>query len=204
MSEENNKVLKQIASSLKSIDERLGLLLTSTKLKLEGTTGIGRSRSTRHLVGPLELLSAQNEFTKEIEDNLSYAEHDIEMLNEEFEQCGKDWKENLGLDINPHQLDDLDPEELAQCDTGLTFCDLANRFKDCGLPINRSQRYEWMRREFRKLQKTLPGKSPYNQFLAGKTSPSLIKIDYYTASQLVHIINQLLLSGKLKIPKEST
>ncbi|MGY8693613.1 MAG: hypothetical protein ACKVGW_05385, partial [Verrucomicrobiia bacterium] len=178
------------------IDERLGLLLIGDRTNVNA---IQERDSFRQIE---ELLLAQSEFCWLAENTAGGIKDRIEEDNKQENIRDRRWKLAFGSIYRPWP--GHTDEELAQQDIGLTFCDLANRFSDCGLPKHRTQRYAWMRREFGKIRKTLPGKSPYNQFLAGKTSPSLIKIDYYTASQLVHIINQLLLSGKLKIPKEST
>ena len=136
MSEETEKLLREIAERLKSIEERLGLLLLDPNLDDD-------EPAASHLRMQQDRLAKSE---REWESELLGDAHEEERDKESRESAEEFWRKALGTEPLPHIED---PEGPVNRDTGLTFCDLANRFQE-SLPINRKGRYQKMRKLFRR------------------------------------------------------
>jgi|14_taG_2_1085336.scaffolds.fasta_scaffold25434_3 hypothetical protein len=189
MSNETNKILKEIADRLKSIDERLGLLIVNPNLK-----------ETDPDVFYLDMVQSrfsQSEKAWQEEKHAMSDEDEFYLIAEE--ESNEIYRDIWGIEP---LSEDIDPEQLIQSYTGLTFCDLANRLED-SLPANRSGRYVKLRKLFKSVERKMYSGSPYNQFLAAKTTPSKIRIDYHASYFITRIIKKLILKGELKYPKKN-
>lgn len=191
MSDENSEVLKQIAASLKSIDERLGLLLIGGNTNLKVIDGKSSFEATRLLLRSQRILERK---TRDVTNSEKYEREKKAQADARFSEA---WKLAFGDISDLRWLDGL--EDLSEIETGLTFCDLAKNLGKCeGVTKNSSRRYDWLRREFLLVCKKLEEGPPYNRFLAGRSDPSRIKIDHRTAAHIAQIVITLLEKKVLK------
>ncbi len=194
MSEETNKILREIAERLKSIDERLGLVLTHSK-------GISLHPTKSCATKAENLFYTQHNFSNAESSVLSEIdkEGDQALLNHIDRAEG--WE--LALGIKPPSGEG-NPDILEEIDMGMTFADLGTHLRETfGVTKNKTRRYEFMRKNFASKRPYIDGSSPYNVFLKGKTKPSDLQIDGLVASILVGIILELLAEGRLSRKKNS-
>ena len=186
MSDSVEKHLSEITKTLKSIDERLGLLLLPRLGEIEDSS----------------TSAAKDLFIKQ--ESLSHASSSVEG---EMDAMHTQWTENLEYHSNrfhhfwkiDHPSSDLDADELSSISTGLTFCDFAKLLEPYGLTKNRNRRYTNLRKEFNRIR-GCEWRGAIQAFMEGEKSPSKIRIDFHTADVLLDLVEKLIKLEVFSLP----
>ena len=180
MSGKSEKILEDIAKSLKSIHQRLGILLTrSENIKLSDyklhpfPAEIHDLTTCQKSFG--EVSKSYPEFARDLEQELH------QLTRDELEE----WEMTLGI-CPP--VDPSDEAEMADYQLSLTFSDVAKHLQTHGVTANRQRQHTWLRQQLSKVADRVEGLTPYNDYLAGDCMPSKIAINWPTAEFLHQII----------------
>jgi hypothetical protein len=157
MSEENNEMLKQIASSLQSIDERLGLLLTNTKLSLES--------EARNKDYSGELYMRQSTFSSQLSATVSQWEHEAAEGNDQIEmdrpneRSLTEFFERFWGFSMPQVIDDEYNLEPLSC--SVTFATFGQKIADEYIGFaNRKNRHSKLQKLIKDYYKGMPWEGP--------------------------------------------
>lgn len=193
MSGKSEEILEDIAKSLKSIDQRLGILLTrSENIKLSDYKSLPFPTDLH------DLTTCQKSFAEASDSYPEFAKD----LEQEFHQLTRDeseeWEMTLGI-CPP--VDPSDEAEMADYRLSLTFSDVAKHLQTHGVTANRQRQHNWLRKQLRKVADRVDELAPYNEYLAEELHPSKIAIDWPTAEFLHKIVLGFFKEGILPIKK---